>query len=373
MKKYAQIICYLLLSISFTNAQVPYELLQKESLQDTSKRTLSMEWYSHNYFLNYEYFNDIATGYTLFGTQNILNFSYQHYQNITAKAGAYLKKDFGNESLMVKPYYLLSLHKNGYELNFGNYEGNVAHRLLAPMYNIDNIIHRNLENGIQFKIDKRKIWSDTWIDWQKQEYMFSNFKERLQFGHSTQVPIKLKPNHALTGILQATIQHQGGQIDTSNLATYTIANAAIGLDYLYNLNSCVLKNIGLSVYGLGYKQLNGAYQYHFKNGNGFLGYINAYFVHNLSVNVGYWNGHQFIHPNGNYIYQSVALQPILNQSFEQKRNLLLLNINYLKKRLFGGVTLVASYQPYYDINNNIFESSYSLQFVFQPSFILKRY
>src|SRR6478752_3200721 len=79
---------------------------------DTLSKELHFNFYNFNYVRNYEYSNKFHDGYTLYGTQLEPQLVYYANPNLAITAGAYLRKDFGNEGIYdAKPLFSLKYHK----------------------------------------------------------------------------------------------------------------------------------------------------------------------------------------------------------------------------------------------------------------------
>ena len=156
------------------NATLKFDLKMKD--QDSNALFFSLN--SLNYLRNTEYFGPIEAGKTLFGYHLNPRISYFPNSNLRLDFGGFFRKDFGNDKFnTISPVFSIKYSKKGYSAFFGNYEANMNHRLVEPLFNIEYAITKPLENGFQFKIDKKRIFSDTWVDWQKMIYTGSPFKE----------------------------------------------------------------------------------------------------------------------------------------------------------------------------------------------------
>ena len=75
-------------------------------LPDSAAGQLRLSVHAFTFFKDNEYFNKIADGYTLFGTQLNPQLVYYPLKELRLEAGVFLWKDFGNPTLkQVRPTY----------------------------------------------------------------------------------------------------------------------------------------------------------------------------------------------------------------------------------------------------------------------------
>lgn len=80
----------------------------------------------------------------------------------------FLQKDFGNNKFRtVIPTYTISYTNSNVKVNFGTLDGSLEHKLIEPMYAIENFIDKRIENGLQIKGKYKRLTYDQWIDWEK--------------------------------------------------------------------------------------------------------------------------------------------------------------------------------------------------------------
>lgn len=330
--------------------------------------------YSNNFFKNNEYFLPTLSGYTLFGTQNTFALTYKPNKHVSLQGGVYLKKDFGTEGLVkVAPWYQLDIHRNGYSLTFGNLSGNISHGMIDPMYGYERLMTDYLEHGIQLKANKKYIYTDLWVDWQKQQYYGVNYNERFTFGNHTRIKLSGQDrSHRFSIPVQLLASHNGGQWDTTSAPTVTLFNAALGLDWVHKLKSGnIVKGIGANAYYLYYKDLanNSTMPYH--NGSGIYANANVRFKGGFYSTLSYWQGKQFISPTGGVLFQSQSFNPNKQELPARERKLITLGLAYQRK-VMKEVNLDVRLEPFYDLNYQKVNYNYSLLLTYQPHFLLKQ-
>ncbi|HTO16191.1 MAG TPA: hypothetical protein VLZ83_10485 [Edaphocola sp.] len=348
--------------VNYNSEQNKIERIWKE------KRGLYFNMYSNSFFKNNEYFLNTASGYTLFGSQNIPTIIYKPYKNLFVQAGMYLKKDFGTEGFVkTAPYYLISLQKNGYSLSLGNIKSNVGHRMYDPMFAYERLMSHNLEEGLSLKVNRKRIYSELWINWETQQYWLSDFNEQFTFGNNTNVSLFKNNNFKLALPIQLLAIHSGGQLDTSGLPTSTIVNASVGIDFTREFDRAASINmVNANFNYLIYKDLSENAGLPYTNGDAIYANLNIGFLKNFRGSLSYWQSNQFIAPKGDILYQSISHNPGKMNYFEPKRQLIQLGIAY-QKRIAKNANISVLAQPFYDFQNQRVDYSYSLFLSFQPN------
>lgn len=328
------------------------------------------------YFKNYEYFNDIQAGYTLFGIWQYPRLSYIPNKWMKIEAGALLQMDFGDQDFSrVFPTFSLQLQSNnGYRFLFGALEGNQSHQLIEPLLQYDQVIERPIEEGVQLKINKKKFYADIWLDWQKrQSPQDPDNPEQLSPGAFISYTFTDPAKSFQVKIpLQAILFHRGGQLDTSNIPTYTISNYAAGLWMEWNNpdKQKWLQQLRADAYYVGYKQSkDDRNTVPFTNGDGFMANIYLRSKWDVSFLATYWNGKDYIAPQGGKLFQSVSSRTDRPGHTEPMRQLLFLNFIY-EKELLPGFFVDCRFTPDFDLNNNLFEYSYQVFLSYRHDFRL---
>jgi hypothetical protein len=384
----------LLLCSSVLIAQIDNRALYNEvKVDEKDSSKFYVAFTNRNILIDNEYFMKIATGYTLFCSQINTNVGYNINKFAKIEGGIFLRKDYGNPNFsIVAPTASLKLHKNGYSFIFGNLEGALSHQLIQPIFNYERIVTHPLENGLQFKIDKKRIWSDIWIDWEKQEYQNVNYKEQIGAGLSSKIML-VNRNDVFKVIipLQGFVFHHGGQIDTNKTSLLTLLNYAAGLSFEWDLSKKgkFITNIRSDNYWVGFD--NGStfknvfpYYTSFNSSVDNLNYLSqpvhsgsgTYFnltvtsKYNVSLMASYWEGNSFVAGHGGALYQSVS--SIANTNYkENNRSLVFLRALYMKE-LFPNLFLDIRYEPYYDLNNSRLEFCYSAFLTYRKTFAIRK-
>ena len=370
MKKVILSSLMLSLSTGLLHAQVSYQNEKNNTATIWSEENgLYLNWYNNNFFKNNEYFLNTASGYPLFGTQHIPSLLYKPNKHLFVQGGVYLKKDFGTEGFAkVAPYYLVSLHKNGYSLSFGNINANINHRMYDPIFANERLMTHQLEEGLSLKVNRRKIYSETWINWEKQQYYFSDFNEQFTIGHHTDLKLYEQRKFSIGLPVQALAIHSGGQLDTTSNPTSTIVNVSVGIkaDLKINRSKRSINRIGFNANYLLYKDLSANSGLAYSEGNALYANLNVKMFRHFHAALSYWKSDRFIAPKGDILYQSISSNPKNLNYLEQNRELIQLGLAY-EKRVAKAVNLSVRLQPFYDFSNSRLDYSYSLFLTLQPN------
>ncbi len=362
-------------------------ILQMHSYAQINNQLLENRYYSNkknaqqlvlgvnniNFLKNNEYFKKIATGYTLFGSQLYTQLAYIPNASLRIQAGLYMRKDFGNPKFtQIAPLLSIKYRHKNISLLMGTFEANLNHRLIEPLYNTELFITKPIESGIQMQVHKKKYWSDTWIDWEVQQYENSPFKETITAGHNSLITLYNKDTSgfAIKMPLQAIVNHNGGQLDTLTEPLLTIINAAVGisLEKKFKKNRFI-KSVKTENYYCIYHDASGTKLQHYNDGSAL--YFNASVTskYDAGIQLGYWSGNQFITRRGGYLYQSISSIPDKINYKEQKRELLFIRFLYQKK-ISNGFHIDVRFEPYYDLKHSFLEYSYSIYFTYKKDFRL---
>ncbi len=366
-----------------------YSDSSKKLNETLNQRKLNLEIDYFGFFRNREFFETIADGYTLFGSQFLTKFSYSADTTLKFSAGIFLRKDFGSGNNngnfnQIQPYFQFLYKKNRHQFIFGNLEGNLQHGLIEPLFNFENIINRRLENGVQYNYNSQNTSLDTWIDWVTMIYPYSDFDEEINFGLNVERSLIKYKNWQSTIPVQFTAVHKGGQINNTNTSLVTIFNAAIGnkTTYYFRKNGedndkenqdSYLKYIRTHIYGVFFIDNSTIPSFVFKDGVGIYANLElATKKHQLMFS--YWRGQDFVAPLGGDIYSSLSRIYAPTTINEPLRNLLILRIltNFSIPNVSkDDAKIVFRATPYYNFGTKEVNFSTGLYAVFNTSFLLK--
>lgn len=379
IRKGRGIILFLLLNVFCTSAYSQHISKAMQFISPVQEKDTSSLLFSYSnlaYFRNYEYFNNIQTGYTLFGIWQYPRLSFIPNKWLKIEAGMLLQKDFGDKTYnRTFPTISLQIQKNGYRFLFGALEGNQSHELIEPLQQYDQVIERPVEEGAQLKIDKKRFTGDIWIDWQRRQTLNASTPEQLASGFSFSYNLlKEDKPYKLKIPLQVNSFHRGGQLDTAapSIPDANIFNYAVGLWAEWNntASSHWLKQIRTDAYYAGFNQSkNNAVP--FTKGYGWLANLYIRSRWDVAFLATYWRGNNFTAPQGGKLYSSLSSISNTPGYTEKRRELLFLNLLF-EKELVPGLFADVRMTPYFDLKNNLFEYSYQLLLSYRHDFRLIR-
>lgn len=304
--------------------------------------------HNFNYLRNYEYFNKIQDGYTLFGAQLEPQLIYYPHPRLAVIAGVHLRKDFGGLGIYrTYPLFSIKYQRGNTTLINGVLEGNINHRLLDPIYDFEKKITEPVEYGTQFIINSKSLFLDAFINWKRMIYKPAPKQEQILGGLSSEFNIIKNSNLTLSLPLQFTAFHQGGQIDIVDDPLQTVVNTALGFKLKIPLNGWI-RSFRTENYLLSYKDFSFTKIRTYSKGHGW--YLNAGFDSSYGSLMGtFWNGMSFISSEGMPLFQSVS-QHIAHAGYtEQNRRLFILRYSYQKK-LIQNLYLDFRFEPLIDLN-----------------------
>ena len=369
MRNLVALTCSFLFSLTLS-AQIEYPVFKDSSTfhaADSGKLSLQID--NLNYLRNYEYSGEIPLSYTLFGYQFIPQLKYQLNEHFQLKGGIFLQREFGRSGFhQIAPVVTAKYQKKGFSFLLGTLEGSLNHRFIEPIYDVESIINDRLEQGAQVILNKKRLWLDWYIDWEKAIVQNSPYREEFTTGVSSRIKLINNDRLNVELPLQLMVAHKGGQIDTSGLPVESLLNTAVGAAFTFQTKGAFLKAIRTEHYFALYKDFSGQKVQLYKEGTGW--YSSLLFKTKwLDIDTRYWRGQRFYGPRGGALYSSISEK--VPGYGEPSRELLFLSFIY-DRQLFPAVTFDFRLEPYYDLRNKMLEYSYSLFLRFNRDFLLKR-
>lgn len=374
----------------FSVMQVVYsqnEIAQKDSLF-LSINTL-------NYNKNNEYFNHIADGYTLLGTELHPKLSYKPHPEFQLELGVFGLFYYGEETYhKVIPTFSLDYKLGKLDMTVGTLHNENLHHLIAPLMTSETLLdERIIENGSQLRYFSNRFNVDAWLNWETFIFKSSPIHEELVGGVTMDYLFINQKRWQLKIPFQNLYYHHGGQINTNLLEdrnTFTVRHTVLGIDskFIFSEQQYIL----FKTYFLQYQSTETPSPTIFTKGTGFLSELDFQYRY-FSVGVGYWSGNKFVSPRGDDIFQSVSkktdinyidgeVQPYYAGHTEPERSLILGKLSY-KKELYPDLfvsTEVKFYYQNYASNptynpenkiNNVLDYNYSVQVRYKGLFRLK--
>ena len=339
----------LVCALNTLNAQILNDSLEYRIRPDSLKTgELHLSVYNFNYLRNYEYFNKIQDGYTLFGAQLEPQLLYYAHPRLSISAGIHLRKDFGGRGIYrTYPLFSIKYQKGNTTLINGVLEGNIHHRMIEPIYDFEKKITEPVEYGTQFIISNKSLFLDAFINWKRMIYKPSPDQEQVLAGASADINLIKTTRINLTLPLQLTVFHQGGQIDLVDSPLQTLVNTAIGFKLKIPFQGFI-NAIRSENYYTSYTDFSFTPAQAYSKGGGW--YLNSGIDTKYGSVMGtYWNANGYISSNGMPIYQSVSQQINHTGFTEKNRQLLMLRYSY-QKRLIPNFYLDFRFEPMMDLN-----------------------
>jgi len=349
------------------NFPVNYSLLNSKSVKDSSAFYFNFD--NANFLWNNEFFNDIIVGYTLIGFYVTPQIEYHFSKNFKVNGGVHLLKYSGvNNFSTVTPVYSVTFSKRNYSFIMGTLQGTVMHKLSDQLYFSEKYFTNNIENGIQFKIDKTKFWLDSWIDWQTFIFPGDKKQEEILFGTNIIQRIFTKQNFTLDATGTIMLKHHGGQIDSTDLNIKTLANYRMGFDLSKHTNNKFIDKISLLGEFDGFTDASPNPSSIYNNGYGIMSYARVSNKTNY-FQIGYWFADRFLSSMGNPIYQCKSMY---NQSLNKKnRSLIVANIFY-SKSIYNNIYFGLAGDLFYDTKSRQIDYSMGVSIIIKGDFFVTR-
>lgn len=323
------------------------------------------------FFKDNEYFNDIVEGYTLFGTQLNPQLVYYPTKELRLEAGVFLWKDFGNPTLkQVRPTYRATWTHGSSQFIFGNIKANLHHGYIEPLLDFERVMLKPLEEGLQYRLNTKRVFLDTWVDWLRQEYPGVNYQEQIAGGLSSSFRLTNDERRVQLSIpLQFTARHFGGQIDTLHAPVQTLFNYASGVVARVPLGSGALQAVRLNAYGVLFDDHSmGNYRLPYQTGKAL--YLNGTLeTRYVDLMLSYWQGHQFYAPLGGNYYPSIASRYGTPGYTDADRRLLLVRL-LRDFRISDAAALTVRVEPVYDFGHSLLDFSFGFYLNFRQEWLL---
>ncbi|MGB4400158.1 MAG: hypothetical protein WBJ10_12375 [Daejeonella sp.] len=348
MKKIYFLVLFIF-SLTALQAQIVNDSLEYRIRPDSLKTgELHLSFHNFNYMRNYEYFNKIQDGYTLFGAMLEPQLLYYAHPQLSISAGIHLRKDFGGRGIYrTFPLFAVKYKKHNTTLINGVLEGSIHHRMIDPVYDFEKRITEPVEYGTQFIVENKSLFLDAFINWKRMIYKPSPDQEQIVGGASLDVALIRNSKVSLSLPVQFTAFHQGGQIDVSTVPLQTLVNTALGVKIRVPINGFVSAFRSENYY-TGYTDLSFTLAQPFSSGGGW--FLNSGIDTKYGSVMGtYWDANEYISTQGMPIYQSVSQHINYVGLTQASRRLLMVRYSYQKK-LVPNLYLDFRFEPMMDLN-----------------------
>ena len=351
-----------------------YSMNEETGIDTTSGGNLYLNFNNLNYLRNHEYFNKIWDGYTLFGTQLNPQLSYYPNSRLRVDGGVWLHKEYGREEVKVQPTFSVrwKSEKGKNTFLFGNIMGNINHGFLDPIYDYERLITFRNEYGGQWLHHSKYLQHDLFIHWDDMIHRGDTGQESFVAGYSARINLLNRVASQLYLPVQGYLNHHGGQINVTTKNLTTLANSAIGLGFSHKKKTeskGFINEWRIEGYYVTYQDLSPNKGQIFKDGDAVMGNFLLKTAAHVDLMLTYWKSSEFMSALGNPLYQNVS--SIGEPYFPKQRELLFMRLLWDEK-LFDHFYAHFRLEPYYSMDESMFEYSYSLFICYRQNFLLKK-
>lgn len=319
-----------------------------------------------NFLRNNEYFTAQADGYTLFGSQWMPTLRLQATNRVRLETGAYLRADYGGKGFQrILPILRMEFRAGNHLLRMGTLDGALAHGLIEPLYDFENLIRRRIENGFQWKVRTHRLQSDLWVDWQNMIYPYSSTQEEIWGGWNLKAQLIQSSSWLLEGHFQFTAFHKGGQIDTVDIPLTTYFHGAPGLRLSHSLSeSGFFRDWGIQADAVFYRNQSVTLAAGEKK-ESVSPYLNAWLGTSWGTwMISYWQTNFYRNPSGGLLFPTDRSSIFHLGERGPSRNILLLR--YLKDWKIGpDIWITVRAEPVLDLKSKTLEFSHGLYLTYR--------
>lgn len=336
---------------SFFSAQGP------ERFSENNKLYFVFE--NISFFKNNEYFNNLYDGITYIGDRAHPKIVYFADKSFFFSGGWELQYFSGREKAYISHPTLTAswLFLPGYQLNMGNLNGNLNHKLPIPLFSFDKYYTSPTETGVQILANRKLHETDIWLNWEKFILPGDNFKEEFTAGGRTELKIR----NPLSGLglsvaLMGMAMHKGGQVESTTGHLQTVFNSAAGINVFYKLAGEKKDSLGIQSLFCGFSDASPYKGMLYSKGWGI--HTTAYAkLSDWYFETGYWYGKHFIAPRGEWILQSVSQKYGLY--WESAKNMFFIRGSW-KHNISKGIKAGIGSGLFYDLDRNTTDFYYQL-------------
>lgn len=327
--------------------------------------------YAFTFLRNDEYFNKLVDGIRLLGTQLNPQLVYYPSKSLRLEGGIFIWKDYGNPVLrQVAPTFRGTWTKGSSQFIFGTILPTLNHEYIEPLYDFKQLFLAPLEEGVQYRLTNKRVFLDVWVNWIKQEYKYSNYKEEISGGLSSRFCLTSDQRRVQVSIpFQLTARHHGGQIDTARFPpVQSLFDYATGIIVRAPLRGPVLEAVRVNAYGLLYDDHSYARELPYYRGHAF--YLNGTLeTRYLDVMLSYFQGYQFYAPLGAGYYQSIGTSTgAIGYTIPNRK---VLFVRFLRDfRVSDAAAVTVRFEPVYDFNQRNLDYSFGFYLSFRQDWLL---
>ncbi len=344
-------------------------LVRPDSLPATHDKALFLNIYNNNFLFDAEYFSPLEDGFTWIGLQFQPELSFQLDSHFLIHGGVYMLKYSGKaKSSDIRPVFSITYKFNRtVSLVMGTLYGSLNHRLPLPLYQYDRTMYNYPEEGVQALVHTPWLEGDYWLQWRHFILPGDPYQEELVFGTSSL--FRLTPGERdwrFSIPVYTLVNHRGGQIDTSPEPVHTFGNMAAGVRVNRQLSGRLFQDLVMQVTGYDYFDLSGTPLFDFSSGWAVQPQVEIS-GKSLSLQAGYWYGHNFYSLLGEPLFASVSEKSY--PDVYPGRSLLTMKVQY-QRNLTRGVNIFVYGNGFFDTGLGEFDYNLGLQLLFNMDFWL---
>lgn len=258
------------------------------------------------FFKNNEYFNDYTEGFTGIGFFVQPKLRYKYNAKTEFIAGLHIQKFAGQDNFSrTVPLFSIDHQINEqFRVIVGAIEGALNHNLLEPFYRMDRYYLNHVEYGGQLFYDTDFLDGEVWINWAQYFEKGGSAQELIFIGTNSEVALGSVGTATFEFPFQIVGSHRGGQGGSFNQPMYSMFDIAAGFQGKVDFGSKKHIQVAIhAIYHLEKNNLDSGYVAGFKEGRGVYGRV-QYSVAKHNWELGFWRGHRFTTPAGEYLFAS---------------------------------------------------------------------
>jgi hypothetical protein len=319
----------------------------------------TIHFYNNNFVKNNEYFGPFTEGITYIGSILQPEVTWNLSKNFCLSAGWYLRHYYGQDGFekslpVIRANYNF---KPWAQLIIGQLNGQLTHGYIEPIYNTDNYFIKSPEYGVQLLIDKKRLHTDLFMDWEKFLLPGEDHQEEIVGGLLSTYNFNNNPDkRGLSAHFQSIIHHFGGQVDISDNPLESRANVAIGLQYAILPKLKLLNRLIFSSYYIQSLELSQTNTIPFESG---FGTQNTVTLENkwVKISTGWFHAEDYFAPMADHLFQSIS--QFGDGYFVKNRDLITSKL-LISNEITKGVNLGIRYESYYDLQRKWNDFSYGI-------------
>ncbi|NLO68187.1 MAG: hypothetical protein GX098_06415 [Bacteroidales bacterium] len=341
-----------------------------DSLQQSEASLLDLRVRGMGFFRNSEFRNSLAIGTSMAGASLEPVLEFRPEARTTLSAGVHLLKYAGRDNFdrvlpVIRYQYKPS---ERFTLIFGTLYGSATHRLPEPVFDFEQSLINDYENGIQLLLNFPSFKSDIWVYWEQFIKAGDPFQEMFTAGMNSSIVFYDSPNLQLSTPLITLFRHQGGEIDSTDLPASTRLNLVQGFRADFTFGKRFFRSAWANFLWMEFTEVNPGGHVTIPYGHGT--WCQAGVKTSLgNLEAGYWRGVNFIAPHGMPLYQSVSQKT--GQLTEPERRMITMRYE-LDQQLTPYLRLLLRLEPYYDLNSNRIDHIWTACLAVDGSFFLAR-